>query len=349
MIRKSLMISAMTLALCGTVPAFAQSDGDTNARIKRLEKELETLNRAVYKGEAPPPSAMLPMDSGVNNAATEVRMQQLEAAMRDLTGKVEEQGYNQRQIQERLDRVLSELDRRMVDVEARARAGANPAGMQTTSSAYPTPGYSDAGEPATPSWAGGTAPLNGSGGMVGDLVGDQPPQPAMAGPTGLTGYDAPATPDVPMPGNQLGILNNDPITGQASLPVATDSPASHYEQAFALLRDKNYEAAGTAFEDFLKRWPNHELSANAKYWLGESWYVRNNFERAARVFAESYQQAPKGPKGPDNLLKLALSLNGMGKKDEACLTLAQLKKEYGASTSPILARAAQEGTRIGCK
>jgi TolA-binding protein len=90
------------------------------------------------------------------------------------------------------------------------------------------------------------------------------------------------------------------------------------------------------------------LSANAKYWLGESWYVRNNFERAARIFAESYQQAPKGPKGPDNLLKLALSLNGMGKKEEACLTLGQLKKEYGASTSPILARAAQEGGRIGC-
>lgn len=348
MIRKSLMISAIALALCGTVPAFAQYDGDTNARIKRLEKELETLNRAVYKGETPPPSNMVPMDSGATGAATEVRLQQLEAAIRDLTGKVEEQGYNQRQIQERLDRILSELDRRMVDVETRARANAAGAPVGMNHSAYPTPGYSDAGEPATPSWVGGTAPLNGTG----EFVGDQPPQPAMAGPTGLnsgmTGYDTPATPDTTMPGNQLGILNNDPITGQASLPVAGDSPAAHYEQAFALLRDKNYEAAGTAFEDFLKRWPNHELSANAKYWLGESWYVRNNFERAARIFAESYQQAPKGPKGPDNLLKLALSLNGMGKKDEACLTLGQLKKEYGASTSPILARAAQESGRIGC-
>lgn len=350
MIRKSLMISAIALALCGTVPAFAQYDDDTNARIKRLEKELETLNRAVYKGETPPPADMMPMDSGASGAAMEVRMQQLEAAMRDLTGKVEEQGYNQRQIQERLDRVLSELDRRMVDVETRARMNA----AAPVNSAYPTPGYSDAGEPPTPSWVGGTAPLNGSGSMAGD----QPPQPAMAGPTGLnstgldggpavTGYDDPAM-GTAMPGNQLGVLNNDPVTGQASLPVAGDSPASHYEQAFALLRDKNYDAAGTAFEDFLKRWPNHELSANAKYWLGESWYVRNNFERAARIFAESYQQAPKGPKGPDNLLKLALSLNGMGKKDEACLTLGQLKKEYGASTSPILARAAQESSRIGC-
>jgi tol-pal system protein YbgF len=369
MIRKSLMISAMTLALFHTVPAFAQYDGESNARIKRLETELETLSRAIYKGEAPPPGMMAPQGDATAGAATEVRLQQMEAAIRDLTGKVEEQSYAARQMQERLDRVLSELDRRMVDVEARARnAGAGQMGMAPAqgyqnNQAYPNPGYTDAGDPGVPSWVGGTASMDSGYTDAADL----PPQPAMGGPTGLNGavggksvggngnltggYSNDLSP--PMPGNNMGVLNNDPMVaekqGQGSLPVAGDSPAAHYEQAFALLRDKNYEAAGTAFEDFLKRWPNHELSANAKYWLGESWYVRNNFERAARIFAESYQQAPKGPKGPDNLLKLALSLNGMGKKDEACLTLAQLQKEYGASTSPILARATQEGGRMGCK
>lgn len=357
MIRKSLMISVMTLALFGTAPAFAQYDGDTSARIKRLEKELETLNRAVYKGETPPPPpSAMDADGGASAAAMEVRVQQIEAALRDLTGRVEEQSHANRQTQERLDRVLSELDRRMVEVEARVRnAGTTAAPTGLTSPAYPTPGYADQGDRAVPSWVGGTAAMDGSGATAPtENIGDMPPSPAMAGPTGLNqgglasgGYpiDAGA-----LPQNNMGVLGGEPMaTGQPGLPVASDSPAAHYEQAFALLRDRNYEAAGTAFDEFLKRWPNHELSSNAKYWLGESWYVRNNFERAARIFAEAYQAAPKGPKGPDNLLKLGLSLNGMGKKDEACLTLAQLQKEYGASTSPILARAQQEAGRMGCK
>ena len=63
MIRKSLMISVVTLALFHTVPAFAQYDGESNARIKRLETELETLSRAIYKGEAPPPGMMAQGDA----------------------------------------------------------------------------------------------------------------------------------------------------------------------------------------------------------------------------------------------------------------------------------------------
>jgi tol-pal system protein YbgF len=354
-IRRKVLISTLTLALLSAGPALAQSASDS-ARLKRLETEMETLSRAIYKGEAPPPSAM--GSSNAHTANFELRLNQMESAMRDLTGRVEEQSFTTRQMQERLDRVLSELDRRMVDVETRARA----AGM-TGSSAYPNPGYSDAGEPAmpsssqsTPSWVGGTAPQPLD-------AGDLPPMPSttstaignggMAGPSGLNTHnmggpsmDAPAT-DVPT--GQLGVLANDPVTGAPSLPLASDSPAAFYEQAFALLRARDYAAAGTAFEDFLERYPDHDLSPNAKYWLGESWYVRNNFERAARIFAEAYQQNTKGPKAPDNLLKLALSLNGMGKKEEACLSLAQLKKEFGAITSPVLARADQEATKIGCK
>ena len=339
-VRSTLLISTLALALFHTVPALAQSDASLAARMQRLENEIDTLNRALYRGEQPPARA-----AGVPAAAdTEVRLSQLEAALRDLTGKIEEQGYATRQMQERLDRVLSELDRRMVDVESQVRGvsgGTAPAAA----------GYSDVGERAVPSWAGGTAPQPLGMKSIGTTNDpSRPPRVAgsvVASDMGAAYDDSPASPE-DVPTGNLGVLRNDPQTGGPSLPVAGDSPAAFYEQAFALLRDKHYESAGTAFSDFLERWPEHELADNAKYWLGESWYVRNDFERAARLFAEAYQKNPKGPKGADNLLKLALSLNGMGKKEEACLTFAQLDKEYGAAATPVVARAAQEKTRIGC-
>lgn len=333
-VRRTLLNTTLALALLSAGPALAQSD---SARLKRLETEVETLSRALYRGEAPPPGAMAGPDSGVT-ANMELRLTQLEATVRQMTGQLEQQDHQMRQMQERLDRVLSELDRRMVDVETRMR---QTAGVSTTASTYPQPGYSDPGMPPAsmggapaPSWAGGTAPLPLD-------AGDLPPMPGQGAPD----FNAPAT---GVPGGQLGVLSNDPVTGQASLPLAGDSPAAFYEQAFTLLRERQYENAGAAFGDFLERWPEHELAANARYWLGETWYVRNNFERAARIFAEAYQKDTKGSKAPDNLLKLALSLNGMGKKNEACLTLAQLDREFGAVSSPVTARAKQESGRIAC-
>lgn len=350
-VRSTLLISSLALALFMTGPASAQSGSSDAARLKRLENEVETLSRALYKGEAPPPGAYAPDTSGVT-ANMEVRLSTMEATVRELTGRLEEQQHATRQMQERLDRVLSELDRRMVDVETKVRGGAAAA---VPGGAYPTAGYSDAGDPPMPSWAGGTAaqPMD-----AGDLTRPYDGS-AMAGPTGLnTGAGAVGgmvDGMAPLEGaaangaaGQLGELRQNPVTGQASLPVAGDSPAAFYEQAFALLRDRNYEGAGTAFAAFLERWPDHELATNAQYWMGESWYVRNDFERAARIFAEAYQKNPKGPKAPDNLLKLALSLNGMGKKKEGCLTLAQLEKDFGAINSPIVARAKQESGKIGC-
>ncbi|MBC7325381.1 MAG: tol-pal system protein YbgF, partial [Moorella sp. (in: Bacteria)] len=133
----------------------------------------------------------------------------------------------------------------------------------------------------------------------------------------------------------------------ASAEIAND-PVGLYERSFSFLRDRNYDQAETGFADFLNRFPGHDLAPNAKYWLGETYYVRNNFERAARIFAEAYQQYPQGPKGPDNLLKLAMSLAGLGKTEDACVTFGQLQKEYPSGAIPVLMRAEKEMEKLGC-
>lgn len=303
----------MVFGCLALLPSTAFAQQNEEARLNRLENEIQTLSRAVFRDELPPQEKMQDMSGGDANPAVQanldLRLSQFEMEMATLTGKFEQQSFEIRQMQERIEKVLADMEMRIGEAEAHGRAAA-PAQPRPAMQGF------DTRLQATPSQ-----------------------EIPVAVP------DAPASAEAPVAG-QLGSLTQSP---QGTFSASGNTAADVYEQAFALLRDKNYDAAEKAFDDFLTSYPGHDLSANAKYWLGETFYVRGNFERAARVFAEAYQLYPKGPKGPDNLLKLALSLNGMGKKDDACLTLAQLKREYPAGATPVLARADSESAHMGCK
>ena len=167
-----------------------------------------------------------------------------------------------------------------------------------------------------------------------------PPQPAPA--TGSAPYTA-----NPKTGGHLGTLSQS--AAGVYTPPSSNDPAAVYETAFALVKDGSYAQAEIGLTDFLTRFPEHTLAPNARYWLGETYYVRKDYPQAIRVFADAYKQAPKGPKGPDNLLKLGLSLAGAGNTKDACIALTQLQTEYGGTANPVIDRAGKEMTTIGCQ
>lgn len=283
--------------------AHAQNNDQLNARLDRIENEMNTLNRAVYKGEAPPPGAY---DASAGTANLEVRLQELESQIRDLTGRIEQQGYDIDQLKNQMD-MLREAARSAPPASAAAPAHAN-----TAASPYIDPYVS-------------------------------PPQPESPAPPMGTQND---TFSAPRP------LNEDPSPTmgiKTANPSVSSDPAAQYEQAFSYLKSGDYGAAEQGFQSFLDNNPGHALSANAIYWLGESFYVRAMYDKAAKVFAEAYQKYPGGPKGADNLLKLGMSLGGSGKKKDACIALAQLSKEYPNGPAPILRRAEQEMASLDCR
>lgn len=300
------------LVLCGlhglamsVSPAYAQSTRDIANRLNRLENEIETLNRAVYRGETPPPGARSSGDPAVN-ADTQVRLQQMEIEFRDLRGKVEEQDFEIRQLKTQLERSLSDMELRLGDIES----------------------------------GRGSAPVSSGGARAGGPVyQDTPPAPAANG--GENGFSWSSQQD-----SQLGTLRQPAAGGGLSAP--DDSAAGAYENAFALLKNAQYDGAEKGFAEFLRNNPDHILAGNAKYWLGETHYVRGDLQKAARIFAEGYKQYPKGSKAADNLLKLGLSLAGMGNSSDACVALGQLTTEYPTGALPVLRRAEQEMARLDC-
>ena len=311
---------AALLAFASIHPAFAQNT-DLNARMKRIENEIDTLSRAIFKGETPPPGSFSGNDTA--NAELQNRLTQIQMDMQSLTGKIEEQSYE-------LNR-LKDLESRVMALENRAPGMAATQNMGGGGSYANAPVIPQA--PAHNPYAHPTPAPKESVALDEDFSLEGDP-------------NAPAPANAPTAG-QLGTIR-ETIDQSGNVVALPKTPTEAYEAAYAMLQNQNYSGAQIAFEQFIKDNPGNALTPNAMYWLGETYYVRNQFSEATRIFAEAYQKYPKGAKAPDNLLKLAMALNGQGKTKDACIALAQLKKEYPAGAAPVLTRADQEIERLKC-
>jgi tol-pal system protein YbgF len=133
-------------------------------------------------------------------------------------------------------------------------------------------------------------------------------------------------------------------------PVLPEGTAStRYQHAFGYLMRHDYDTAERAFTEFIQAHGDDPLAGNAVYWLGETYYVRKKFAKAAVTFAEGYEKYPASPKTADNLLKLGFALARLRRAEDACVALAQLRDEFPNASTTIKRRAMTEGKRIGCK
>ena len=126
------------------------------------------------------------------------------------------------------------------------------------------------------------------------------------------------------------------------------TPREQYNFAFSLLRRADYTGAAQALRTFIQLYPNDALAGNAQYWLGETYYVREDFSNAAATFAEGYQKYPRGGKAADGLLKLGMALGQLGQRADACRALARLDRDFPSVPAPIKDRASDEKKRLGC-
>jgi tol-pal system protein YbgF len=125
-------------------------------------------------------------------------------------------------------------------------------------------------------------------------------------------------------------------------------PQQLYARAYGLLLQKDYSTAESTFEDFLKRHPSHPLAGNAQYWLGEAFYVRGQYRPAAAAFLKGYKEHASGPKAPDSLLKLAISLQRLGQKEAACSSYTEFATKYPNPPANLKTLANNERQRGGC-
>jgi tol-pal system protein YbgF len=145
------------------------------------------------------------------------------------------------------------------------------------------------------------------------------------------GAGLPAVPDTAQPSATSGAVP--PAPGAAAPVVAAvgvDERAS-YEAAFDVLKAGRYDESARLFQQFLQQHPDGAYAPNARYWLGESYYVTQNYELALEQFEALYERYPTHDKAPGALLKVGLSQYGLKQMDAARETLTQVAQKYPGS------------------
>jgi tol-pal system protein YbgF len=239
----------------------------------------------------------------------ETRMSQLEDQMRQLNGRIEELNNTVSQLKQQLDLEKSDTDLRFSQLQGGGAAA--PA----------APGAAVEGPPQPKPQPGAGADLSQPASRSGNLGSLAAPGPAAA----------PATQTAAAAGN-----------------LPSGSPQDQYNYAMGLLTQANYPAAEQAMRSFVERYPKDALAGNAQYWLGETFYVRKDYSNAATAFAQGYEKYPHGPKAPDDLLKLGMSLTALNQKADACKAYARLEHDFPSPAPAIKDRLTSEKRRASC-
>ena len=111
-----------------------------------------------------------------------------------------------------------------------------------------------------------------------------------------------------------------------------------YQDAFNLLKVGRYHDAAKAFRAFLTNYSGGEFVDNARYWLGETYYVNRQFEAAMQEFQELIAQFPQSPKFTHAMLKVGYIHHELGRPEEARQALLELVERHPDSTAAGLAR-----------
>lgn len=321
----------------GQVLAQSSEMNAVRDSLERIRQDLSDLQRHVYRGTTPSapaaPSSISPARQGVEDegrraADTLIQVTALENELRGLTGAIEEIKHQVDTAQLRLDKLVEDVDFRLAAIE-RSLADVTDIAAQQLSTIQPEAGTPAAGTP------GGDTSLrvpepSSEHGVLGTIPVDKLPQ---------------AEGEV----QQAAVQPQEP---KALLPDGT--PKERYDFALGLLREgllrsQELVRAEQAFKEFLVAHTDHSLADNARYWLGESFYVRENYNEAAAAFIEGYQASPGGIKAPDNLLKLGMSLSRLSRGEEACATFQELNEKFPELSGSIRERIKQEWQRAGCE
>ena len=143
------------------------------------------------------------------------------------------------------------------------------------------------------------------------------------------------------------VLTETFVSEEKILPEGT--PNEQYEFATSFLKVGDYNMAERAFREFVNDNPEHNLAGNAQYWYAETFRIRQLFTDAASAYLEGYQKYPKSTKAPINLLKLGVSLVQIGEKDQGCLMISGVQKEYPKANQSVLQKAKYEEKKFECK
>lgn len=299
-----------------------------------------------------------------------VRLGRIENQSRIMSGQIETLQYENRQLKEQLRKFQEDVEFRLNEGKGGKAApsspssGSAPAG--TVNGGNPGSGRpgkrGDAFDPSqAPGAPGAPMPL-GSTPASPPLPAREAAEAAPVRPQALPraaiededpdaegaapGYDEPV--DLRPPARTGAIPVPAPRPAESVAATRTGDPAADYETAVELYRSKQYEQAEMGLRQFIQSHPRDNRVAGATYWLGESYLARGRNREAAEQFLKVSTDYARSSQAPDAMLKLGVTLNALGAREQACATLAELDRKFPNAGSGVRQGVAREQKRARC-
>ena len=307
------------------VKAYSENH-NLNEIIKLLQKDLKTLERAVYSENFSTDQDSNENVSNIDQNSEEVltrhllKLSEIEKQFQELTNRFEEVNFKIDKLSSRLSKVQADNQLRFQQLEEGMVINNTDENQQLSSVSEQTkekilPGSSEPQDLGSISYKDSETKLENQ-----------------------------ITQSVESTGT---IVTETYQAEEKILPEA--SPDKQYEFATSLLKVGDYNTAERAFREFVIFNPEHELAGSAQYWYAETFRIRQLYTDAASAYLEGYQKYPKSEKAPINLLKLGVSLVQIGEKDQGCLMITGVKKQYPEAKESVIQKAKYEEKKFECK
>ena len=314
----------------------------------------------------------------VSTADLVTRIDRLEAAIRDLTGNVEQLQYRNQQLEQQLRR-LEGMQGRLEDGKGGPRPPVAP--PVRPNAQYPPPSAAaspPAGAPLPPPAPIAQAePAQGRRGDAFDpnVNPNAPGSPRQLGASTAANEPppisdaAPAAPGPRQPGAPLDLSTlSGPQSGaapggqlpppppanpngtgamQATLPPS-NSPKDVYDLAYGYVLHKDYALAADTFRTFLRQYPSDRQAPEAQYWLGESLFQQQQYRDAAEAFLAVSTKYDSSTRAPEALLRLGQSLAALGEKEAACASLGEVLRKFPRASGNVKQGVEREQKRAHC-
>ena len=306
-------------------PVFSDSH-NLNEVIKLIQKDLKTLERAVYSDNFSSAESSSESSGKIDQNSEEVltrhllKLSEIEKQFQELTNKFEEINF-------KIDKLSSRLSKVQADNQLR---------FQQLESGQSIIKIDDNQQISTLTNESDEKILPGSS------------QPQDLGSISYKDTETDSENQITQSIDTTSTVVTE--TFQAEEKILPDiSIEEQYEFATSLLKVGDYNTAERAFREFVIVNSDHELAGNAQYWYAETFRIRQLYTDAASAYLEGYKKYPKSEKAPINLLKLGVSLVQIGEKDQGCLMISGVKEQYPKATQSVLQKAQYEEKKFGCK
>jgi len=277
-----------------------------------IQKDLKTLEKAVYS-DSVISSSTIEFDQNAEDVLTRhlLKLSEIEGQFKELTNKFESINFKLDKLSSRLSKVQADNQMRFQQLEDSKELVSKPKEVENKI----LPGSSEPQDLGSISYK--------------DTATNETTQQTQSVDTTST------------------VVSEVVQTEEKILP--NETPEKQYEFATSFLKVGDYNTAERAFREFVITNSDHELAGSAQYWYAETFRIRQLYTDAASAYLEGYQKYPKGEKAPINLLKLGVSLVQIGEKDQGCLMITGVQKQYPKANQSVLQKAKYEEKKFECK